>query len=195
MATTPTEFSQLRIRARIRRDEIIEQARAEYEETLRQIATLEQRIQGRPRPDKMPTTAAIESVIPIDQPFTTSDIMNSLEALDPSRVWPLASVTRHVVKLRGLSLIRRLKRHLPHEPAVYIRTDKAMPPVLTDRTLQDVLPEIVTKPMRTAEVCHALKEAGWQTRMIPAHFRTFVINRLKRAGFKERDGKWWRTTG
>jgi hypothetical protein len=98
--TINSELTQLRIRARERRDNSIAQIRAEYEITLRQIAELEQRILGREPADKVPMSAAVESVIPTGEPFTAADLMRSFEARDPGRVWPKASVCRHITKLR-----------------------------------------------------------------------------------------------
>jgi hypothetical protein len=36
--------------------------------------------------------------------------------------------------------------------------------------------------MQTAEVVLAVLEAGWETTLIPGHFRTHVISRLRMAG-------------
>jgi hypothetical protein len=188
----PNHFAELRAHARKRRDDAIAQIRREYEENLAQIADLEQRLSGRPMPDRLNLSAAIESVIPRGEQFTIPDIMRSLESLDPTRVWCKATVIRHITKLRGLGVVRRLKRHLAGASAVYIWGGDSVEPTLNDRTLKEVILELVSKPMRTAEVVQAVLDAGWETTMIPAHFRTHVISRLRQAGFREKGGKWVR---
>jgi hypothetical protein len=90
------QFSELRARARDPRDKALAQVRAEYEETLSQIAELEQRLAGKPSPDKQKLSAAVESVIPRVEQFCTADLLRSLETLDPGRVWPKSSVLRHM---------------------------------------------------------------------------------------------------
>ncbi|QDU31794.1 hypothetical protein ETAA8_69540 [Anatilimnocola aggregata] len=187
--TSPSEFVQLRNRARERRDNAIAQIRSEYEETLATIADLEQRLLGRAIPDKATLTSAVESVIPRDEQFTIADVMRALESQDPGRVWPKASVHRHITKLRELGLIRRVRRHNVNQPAIYIRSDDAKP-TPNDKALREVIAEVVNKPMRTAEVVAAVLETGWQTQMIPAHFRTHVKAKLRQAGFREVSGKW-----
>lgn len=180
------EFIQLRIRARERRDNAIAKVRQEYEETLLAIAQLEQQLLGRAIPDQASLSAAVESVIPIGEEFTITDIMRKLEANDPGRVWARPSVSRHITKLRELKLIRRTKRRSVNRPAAYIRDDQDE----DNRTLQQIVEQVCTKPMRTAEVVHAALEAGWETTMNRQHFRAAVKACLRRAGMKERDGKW-----
>jgi len=181
------EFIQLRLRARERRDQAIAQIRAEYEETLKQITKLEQQLLGRKMPDHATLTAAVESVIPLGVNFTVVDLMRSLEAKDPGRVWCKSSVLRHVTKLRSLGLVRRVSRHKAHQSAVYIRDDQPEP---FTKTLKDVVAEVVTHPMRTAEVVHAVLASGWVTTMNAASFRAHVLSRLRQAGFRKVAGKW-----
>ncbi len=104
------EFIALRARARDKRDKAIAQAREEYEAALVQIATLEQDLLGKLPSKHKPMSACIESVIPNDRPFTTLDVLTSLEALDPRRVWRKRSIDNHFSRLRDKGLIRRIKR-------------------------------------------------------------------------------------
>ncbi|HEX5103335.1 MAG TPA: hypothetical protein VFV87_05970 [Pirellulaceae bacterium] len=188
------DFAALRAQARKRRDNELARVREEYQENLAKIADLEQRLLGRIDPKRMPLTAAVESVLPLGEPFTTTSVMRSLEALDATRVWRMASVMRHIRALRERGLVRRMKRASVHEPAQYIRTDgpAKVVPVPRDRSLRDWLEEIVTKPMRTAEVMQAVKESGFQTTMIAGHLRTYVKRSLREAGYREVAGKWQR---
>lgn len=190
--TPNSHFSALRIKAREQRDKAIAHIRDEYEESLRQVSELEQRLLGKVDPQRVKMSAAIESVIPNDEPFSVTTIMAALETLDPSRVWPLATVRRHITELRSLGLVLRVKKHTVYEPAVYARVGA---PVKFDGeavSLRELVLGIVTKPMRIAEVCVAVKEAGHKTRMSLPHLRTAIIRQLRQLGFKERGGKWSR---
>lgn len=186
------DFAALRAKARQRRDSELTRVREEYQENLAKIADIEQRLLGRVDPKRMPLSAAVEHVLPLGESFTATSVMRSLEALDATRIWRLASVVRHIRALRERGLVRRLKRANVHAPAEYMRTDgpAKVVPVPRDKTLHDWLREIVTKPMRTAEVLEAVKESGFQTTMIPAHLRTYAKRALKEAGFREVGGKW-----
>jgi hypothetical protein len=195
MENPNSHFAALRAQARDRRDKEISHARAEYEVSLSQISELEQRLLGKIDQRRLATSAAIERVIPRDEPFTVPDIMAALESFDPSRVWPMATVRRHVTALRNKGLVRRVKRHKVNEPATYVRSEGASEREVEEKDLRQLILETVTSPMRTAEVCAALLEAGYKTKMIPGHFRTTVIRRLKTAGFKEWGGKWGRDDG
>jgi|GEM_PF-3186098 len=192
METPNAQFAALRAQARDRRDKEIRHARAEYEVSLSQIAELEQRLLGKIDPRRLATSAAIERVIPRDEPFTSMDVIAALETLDPSRVWPLATIRRHITFMRNRGLVRRVKRHKVDEPATYVRSEGISEMETEEKDLRQLILETVTRPMRTAEVCAALLEAGYQTKQIPGHFRTTVIRRLKQAGFRERGGKWGR---
>lgn len=185
-----SEFSQLRTKARQRRDAEIAAARAEYRANLAQIAELEQRLLGRADPRQLKVSAAVERVIPRDEPFTATDVMHSLEALDPRRVWRLASVCRHITKLRELGLVRRVKKAKVNEPAAYVRCEGPVEPAGRDKSLRQVIVETVSRPMRIAEVVMAVAEAGYNSTMKAEHLRTHVIRELKSAGFRLGGGKW-----
>jgi len=187
-----SHFAALRTQAREQRDKAIAHIRADYQTSLLQIAELEQRLLGKIDPRRVKTSAAIERVIPRDEPFTVADVMAALESLDAGRVWPKASVHRHITKLRHLGLVRRVRRHKVNEPAVYARTDGPVKVEAEDKNLRQVILETVTRPMRTAEVVVALLEGGYKTSMIPGHFRTTVIRQLRQLGLKEKGGKWSR---
>src|SRR5438105_760429 len=115
------EFTKLRERAREKRDKAIALARSEYAATLVQIATLEQDLLGKVSTRYKRISACIESVIPRDRPFNTTDIMTALEALDPGRVWRKRAVDSHIFRLRERGLVRRMRKAKGTEPAVYVR--------------------------------------------------------------------------
>lgn len=95
-------------------------------------------------------------------------------------------------KLRDLGLVRRLTKRNVGKPATYIRSDGREQPTIRDKSLVQVVREVVKQPMRTSEVVFAVLDAGWETTMIPGHFRTHVISRLRKAGYREVAGKWVR---
>jgi len=79
------EFMALRAKARQRRDDEIAKAHQDYAESLAKIAELEQQLLGKPDPKALELSAAVERVIPRDEPFNCDNVMASLESLDPSR--------------------------------------------------------------------------------------------------------------
>lgn len=184
------EFTALRAKARERRDLEIAKAREDYETSLLRIAELEQRLLGKDDPRRIKLSAAVERVIPRDQPFNVNDIMHSLEALDPSRVWQRTSVARHVTKLRELGLVKRVKRATVDNPAAYVRSNNQHDDETQQKPLRQVVTEVVIRPMYIAEVVAAVLAAGYKTTMIAGHFRTHCIAQLRAAGFKREGGKW-----
>lgn len=188
--STNAHFAALRTSAREQRDKALAHIRAEYQANLHQIAELEQRLLGKIDPRRMKTSAAVERVIPTGEPFTIPELMLALESLDPSRVWPKVTVYRHIAFLRKRRLVRRVQRAKVNEPAVYVRNESPLKAEAEDKSLRQTIVETVKRPMRIAEVCVALLEGGYKTKMIPGHFRTTVIRQLKAAGFREQGGKW-----
>ncbi len=183
------EFMALRAKARERRDAEIAKAREDYESSLAKIAELEQRLLGKPDPQQVNMAAAVERVIPRDEPFTTDDVMRSLEALDPSRVWLKRSVARYIRCLREQGLLQRVRKATVKEPAAYIRSDVATE--AQERSLRQTIVETVKRPMFIAEVLAAVLEAGYRTTMKREHFRTHCIRELRTAGFRESpEGRW-----
>jgi hypothetical protein len=187
-----TEFFSLRAKARERRDREIAAVKEEYQRNLAQIAELEQRLLGRADPKRIRLSAAIERCIPRDEPFTITSILHALEAMDPSRVWRLASVGRHVRALRERGLVRRLKRATTQEAAQYVRSDgpAKVEPVPKDRTMRDYIAEVLTRPMTTAEVVMGVVAAGFKTTMRAGNLRDYVKRELRAAGFGETGGRW-----
>src|SRR5262249_11585306 len=127
-----------------------------------------------------------------DKPFTVASVLTALEALDSGRVWNVDCVRRHITELRERGLVARVERHTSTRGAVYARCDGKPAGTINDKNLRSVLRELVTRPMRTAEIVMMVLEAGWKTTMIPEHFRTHVKSRLRAAGFREREGRWSR---
>ena len=95
-------FLELRQRAREKRDKIIAQARDEYASTLIRIARA--RLAGRDSSTHRSVASCINSVLPSDRPFSAVDVLASLEALDPGRVWRKA---RHRLAYLAAARTRR----------------------------------------------------------------------------------------
>ena len=141
----------MRERARERRDKSLGQIRDEYADTLNAIAALEQQLLGRAIPDKTALSAAVDHAIPRGEQFTVAMIMSALEASDPGRVWPIASVRRHVTSLRENGIVRRVRRHAANQPGIYIWDDGAMPATPNDRTLKQIVQEVATSGMPSTQ--------------------------------------------
>jgi hypothetical protein len=185
------EFVALRARARDKRDKAIAYARREYEATLVTIAALEQDLLGKESSRHRMISASVESVIPNDRPFTSAEIMASLEALDPGRAWRKRSADNHIARLRERGLVRRLSKAKGPDPAVYVRVGVDVPKLpFEDMRLVEVMRAVLTRPMRQTELALALLEAGYQTAMEPRAFRTAVGVELRRGGFANHGGKW-----
>lgn len=187
------EFTQLRRRAQEKRDRLVNQAKAEYAETLTRIAALEQDLLGRDLSTHRKVSASIESVIPSDRPFTTVDIMTALAALDPSRDWRKRSVDGHLSRLRERGLVTRLKKSKNTQPAVYIRTGVPVDPLpFPDMTLAEVVAAtLATRPMTQTEIVVSILEAGYETTMEPKALRNAVGTELRKGErFRVDGGKW-----
>jgi hypothetical protein len=207
------EFNALRSRAKDKRDKAIAYARQEYEATLVTIAGLEQDLLGKESSRYRLISACVESVIPRDRPFSTTDIMTSLEGLDPGRTWRKRSVDNHIARLRERGpdhqlrsrphhgnhiarlrergLVRRMQKAKGTEPAIYARVGALVPALpFEDMRLVEVMRAVLTRPMTQTELAVALLEAGYQTAMEPRALRTAVGVELRRGGFANQGGKW-----
>jgi hypothetical protein len=190
------EFTALRELARERRDREISAIREQYEQTLLQIATLEQDLLGKQSSKHKTISSCIESVIPREEPFSTVSVLAGLEALDPGRVWRKRSIDHHFTRLRERNIIKRIRRATIHEPALYVRVGASVAPPtpLADATLADVIRMVLTRPMTTTEVMVAVVEAGYRSSMPKTQLRSHVGREL-RAGPWQRDGGKWTRSG
>jgi hypothetical protein len=188
------EFTELRRKAREKRDKAIAQARSDYAETLTKIATLEQDLTGKEMSSHRKISECIERVIPTDREFTTTDIMTALEALDPGRVWRMASIVNHLSRLRQRGLVRRVRKAHGTEQAVYARLGvKSDPRPFQDMTLLQVIKAtLAAGPLRQTEIVVSMLEAGYDTTMTPQALRNAVGAELQKdkAAFVKVDGKW-----
>jgi hypothetical protein len=191
-------FNELRHAARDRRDKLIDKARREYEATLQQIARLEQDLTGQEPADHKSIASCVSSVIPSDRPFTLSDLMQSLEAMDPRRPWRKRSVDHAVGRLRTQGLVKRLSkakrgRAETMSGAVYVRAGvKADSSPFGDTPLLDVLYETLRGRALTAtELTVAVLEAGYRTAMKPKALRDHAARAMKKDGRFIANGERW----
>jgi hypothetical protein len=182
------DFIKLRQLAKERRAKMIAEAEAEYNSTIIQISNLELTLCGTNRVRHPKVNAAIESVIPSDRTFTTDDILASLQALDPSRVWRKRLIYGHIQTLREKGIIKRLEKANGRALSVYVRADITDQPA--HRGLPEVLAGVVTKPMTVTEIAVAAIEAGYRSRMTPRNFRSQVKRVLRDGGYRP-DGERW----
>src|SRR4051812_3598214 len=101
------EFTELRRRAREKRDKLIADATKEYFDVLVKIATLEQDILGRVPTNKKTVLQCVRQVMPKDRPFTTSDLKALLRGLDALRDWGTRAINDAVYRLMKTGKIRR----------------------------------------------------------------------------------------
>jgi predicted transcriptional regulator len=179
-------FNELRRAARDRRDKLILKARTEYEATLAKIAGIEQDILGRELSDHRSVMSCVESVMPTDGPFTSSDIVRSLEALDSRRPWRKRTVDHCISRLRSKGLVRRLSKAKAGNaecisPALYVRVGvKADSSPFGDTPLLDVLYEVLQGRALTAtELTVAVLEAGYRTAMKPKALRDHAARAMR----------------
>lgn len=188
------EFTTLRTRAREKRDKAIDRIRADYSETLVQISKLEHALLGRVISSTKKVSACIEYVIPTDRTFNTTDVMTSLEALDPGRVWKKASVNGHISVLREKGIVRRVKKSRNNSPAVYARIGVKVDPVpFEGQTLTQVVATVLSeRKLNQTELVVAILEAGYETAMLPQTLRNAVGLILRKSGlFRTDAGKWF----
>jgi len=186
-------FIAIRRRAKENRDKLIAQADAEYADTLRRIAAIEQDITGREYSRRQTISSCVNQVLPSDRPFTIVDIIAGLEALDPGRVWRKHSVDGYMSRLRARGIVRRLRKSHGREAAQYVRVGVPVAAVpFEGQTLPQVMAEVLGKrAMTPTELVVAMLEAGYETLQTPAGLRTHVSTVLrKRKGFRMRGGKW-----
>jgi hypothetical protein len=189
-------FNELRAKARANRDKIIARAKEEYAASLARINELEQDLLGRDRPQHKTLSACVDSTLPRDAPFTTSEIMVKLELLDPKRTWRKRSVDDHITRLRKRGVVRRVHRPSGSmSGAVYIRADVNGKPVpFGDKTLQEAVAQLLADqgPLNVAEVAVKLLEDGYHTTMGARRLRDAVsaVFRKHSARFSQRAGKW-----
>lgn len=186
-------FNELRRIARQKRDNAIAKARDEYAETLTRIAGIEQDLRGREPANHRSIASCIDSVVPGDRPFSTTDILASLEALDPRRVWRKRSIDSHISRLRERGIIRRLRKATITEPALYAREGLEVDMPFEDKRLKEVVYEVLGQvgPANQTELVVAMLEAGYQTEMGRKALRDAVGVVLRGDGrFAVQGGKW-----
>lgn len=187
-----TAFGQIKIKAREKRDKLIEQAKAEYVATLTAIAKLEQDILGTHSSRHQKLSACVEQVIPREGTFTTVEVMAGLEGLDPGRVWLAHSVNTYITRLRDKGIIRRVRQAKMGSPAVYAWGDaKVEAQPFDNMTLEDVMLQTLVEPKTAVELTLAIVEAGYQTSMARYALRNAVERKLKESGKFRREGKKW----
>lgn len=186
------EFTALRARAREQRDKAIAQAKQNYAEALERIAVLENSLLERDKPKVRRTSDCISRVLPTDKPFTVDDILEALEAHDPSRVWSKKAVCNHITNLRKRGIVYRVRKPKLGVSAIYARKGVSVAPSkLGDKSLVEVMRSILKSPMTAMELTVAVLEAGYETSMSRQDLRGTIRRELGKGKFT-RDGERWR---
>jgi DNA-binding transcriptional ArsR family regulator len=181
-------FHALRKIARERRDKDIAAIQAHYEAVLVQLSAIEQDLFGRVPINRRSIASCIESVIPSDRTFTTHDVMTELIALDPGRTWRKRSLESHLTRLRERGLIKRLRKGTGKTLSLYARADCG--DEQESKPIKVAVAEVLTQPMRLAEIVVAVLETGHRTTQTRNEFRNTVRRVLREGGYRQ-DGERW----
>lgn len=132
---------------------------------------------------------------PARHPVHDRDIIASLEALDPARVWHKRAIVSHICRLREIGLIRRLEKATIHNPAKYVRAESPMKAApVSEMSMEQVIDAVLNRPMTSTEVVVAVREYGYKSKMTRINFRTHCVDILRRgkAKYSNDGGKWVR---
>jgi hypothetical protein len=185
------EFVALRARAREKRDKAIDHARKEYEATLVQIAAIEQDLLGKESSRHKMISTCVDRVIPRGGPFTVTDVMAGLEAMDPGRAWRRRSVDNYISRLRQRGIVRRLSKAHGIEGAQYVLAGLEVEErPFRDMPLRDVIKVVLTKPMTGTELTMAILAAGYHSTQSRHGLRQHVLVELRKGGFTKSGEKW-----
>src|SRR4051812_32081773 len=113
------EFTLLRARAKERRDQAISLARSDYEQAMAAIGELENRLLDRGKPKVKRVSDCVREVMPTDRAFTSEDILEALQAFDPTRVWNRWPVTNAICAMRKRGVIYRVRKCKMGQRAMY----------------------------------------------------------------------------
>ena len=189
-------FNELRKLAADKRDKAIHRAKAEYDIALTRISELDQMIQGKFSPGRIPVSKAIDMTLPDDRPFTTHDVMAGLKALDPKRDWRQRSIDNYMSQLRKRGDVKRLRRNGINRHALYAKPNVVVPNMpFTDMLLVDVIETVLkraNKPLTQTEIVVLMLEMGYETEQTPKYLRNHVGTTMrKHVRFKVNRAKRW----
>jgi hypothetical protein len=190
-------LNELRQAARDRRDKAILAIRDQYEATLRRITELERDLIGREPAANKSISSHVESVIPSDVPFTSRDLLRSLEVRYPNRAWRKGAVDRCIARLREKGLVQRLVKakgaSKAPEPAVYARVGvQTASNHFPEQTLADVLHATLQgRSLTTTELTVAILEAGYRSKMSHKRLRDHAARIMRADERFSRQGEQW----
>ncbi len=163
-------FKELREIAAKKRDDAINQARAEYSDSIERIAELETNLIGslprkprKRRNERKPSlTDLIYQGIPDDDTFTIDDACGFILAADPERQFAKSSIRTIVNRMKLDGFIKQVHDGTGKNRAIY-----AFPHVECEeqKTLVDLAIEILVvneRPMTSMEIMVAMVEAGYE---------------------------------
>ena len=166
-AMTKQTFQDLRGIAAETRDRKIAQIRAEYSETIADIAAIEQRLAGSPvaqRPKskrQMPLVDLITELIPTDRIVTIDDVHGMIAGADPERSCTIATVRTTMHRLEREGTVKKV-----NHPQAGRKVGFCVPGFDAEayRSLADRAAEVLNDadgPLTAFEVSVRMKEQGW----------------------------------
>ena len=131
----------------------------------------------------------VESAIPDDRSFTALDIIADLQASRVSRAWQASYIARCLLRLQKRGVIERLSRAKPRQPAVYAYVGLRLK-VENSRTLQQVIDEVLVRPMTLTEIVTAVTSGGYVTKATQRDLRNRIARLLREHGFRREGDSW-----
>ena len=197
-------LNELRDKAKAKRDHVVEQAEAEYTETLRQIADLEKKLfDESPEPDHRigeSISDLILAVCPKDRVFTAREVDELVRAADPSRKFNLTTVQCHLPQLCRKKKLKRVSASRGPHPATYAVAGLKVPEGPPERSLVEWAVFVLDqsdRPMKPIEILLAMIDAGY----VVMTSRDNVVRNIARAMERderfigEKDGEWSHRSG
>ncbi len=167
-------FEELRALAAEARDKKLAEIRAEYGQTIADIAEMEQRMIGQPvavRPKSKADASLVDliaAVMPGDRYVTVDDVAGLLRAADPERQFNMPTIRATMHRLVVEGTIKKLTNPQHDKKVQYCLPDFDGEPI---RSLADWAEEVLRvsgKPMKSVEIMVAMTESGYELECIPA---------------------------
>ena len=158
-------IQQLKQEAALKRDALIDAAKAEYNETIQKISEIETRLVGKQRRrgsrrDKIRLVDLIFDHLPNDRPFSFADVEGILEANSRGRNFAKSSINVTVNRMLKAGDIKRVRHSKPGQPALFALPDVQ---VSEAKTLVEWAMEIDGwKEMEPVELMVRMTENGYE---------------------------------
>lgn len=160
------EFRKLKLAARKKRDQIIESANREYEQTIRSLADAENLLSPpKKRQRKKTINQLVAELAPHDQPFGVDDLANAIKESYPDRSCARQTIVRAAHDLIKAGSFKKVTLPNHGRKAMYARAELAVEPV---KRMIDWAMEIDGwQDMEPVELMVKMTEAGYELESPP----------------------------